>query len=370
MKALKLVVLTCFSAIWLLGISNYDVFFPTLFEKGILIDSYRYGDFYNLTHLSQFKEEMVKCPTEPPVEKETSKPIHLYAIGDSFLEPQRIDSADFLADKFKYFHWDHKLYHKLDTNAINVILLESIERHFRQHIDATQYVESFIPHDSTYVENTARERRGMARLDELLNSERIEGQLGMLFNSNPLGMKFKQFRSDFNYNVFDRTESSVTISDDKKHIVYYLDTDSLNFPHTSGFAQIRESKIDSIVDGVNKLRAELIEQGFDHVLFSIIPNKSTIVMPEYGTYNHLIERLQSHPKLKTPFVSVIDEYRAMGEKAYLKSDSHWTCDARLVWLRKMNLMLNKITSGDFSEKQIIEECQVPTSKKSLINAAI
>lgn len=362
MKALKLTVLAVFTIIWGLGLSSYDKVYPHLYRWGIIDDEYRYGDLFNLSHLPQFKEEMVKCENGLTVPKQSSRPLHLYVLGDSFLEPQRIDSSDFIADRYHFIKWDNYQHFRLDTSATNIVLIESVERHFRQHFE-TPPSFYFVP-DTAGFEEKWREKRWMARLDNFMESGRAEGQLGLLLTGNSPGLKFKELRSRLNFQVFGRSESGVTVSDNGKHIVYYLDTDTLNFPHTSGFSEISGARIDSVVNSLNKTRSELLSMGFDHLLFSVIPNKSTIVMPDYGRYNRLIERVQSHPALEVPYVSVIDEYRALGAGAYLHSDSHWTCDGRTVWLRKVNQELNRLHT--ISSGPLPAECFTPGSTGKLI----
>ncbi len=368
-KAFKITALVLFSAIWALGFADYDTVYPYFYRWGIITDEYRYGDFFNLSHLPEFKEEMVKCRSELTISKQSPRPVHLYVLGDSFLEPQRVDSSDFIADKYYFFKWENYMHFKLDTSAINVVLIESIERHFRQHFE-TPPVGRFKPDTANFVEKWTMPRTRMGKIDNFVSAERVGGQIGLLLTGNSYGLKFKELKSSLNYHVFDRSESGVTISEDGRNIVYYLDTDTLNFPHTSGFSRISEARIDSVVNSLNATRQELLAMGFDHFIFSVIPNKSTIVMPEYGVYNRLIERVQSHPGLKVPYVSVIDEYRALGRNAFLHSDSHWTCDGRLVWLRKFNEGLNQVTTDTSANSGGAADCLGPASMKSLVRQSL
>src|SRR5690554_1929986 len=365
MKMLRIAVLIVFGGIWLLGVSDYEKVFPYLYRWGLIEDEYRYGDLFNLSKLPQFKEEMVKCTTPFPLEKKSDCPLHLYALGDSFLEPQRIDSSDFIADAFHFVKWDNYLHFNLDTSALNVVLIESIERHLRQHFE-TPVDHYFVPDSVTYVRKW-KDMRWMSRLDDFFRSSRAEDQLSLIISSNRLGIAFKELKSSLNFNLFDRTESGVTVSDDKKHIVYYLDTDTLNYPITSGFAKISDSRIDSVVNAINQTATQLKAMGFDHLIISIIPNKSTILMPDYGTYNHLVERIQSHPDLSTPFVSIINEYRALGEKSFLHSDSHWTCEGRAIWVKKTNELLQHLLDDP---ENLPPDCMAPGSTRNLLKASM
>ena len=341
-KAFGLTIIVAFSTIWYLGFTDYSSVYPYLYRWGIIEDEYRYGDLFNLSHLPDFKEEMAKCESKPATSKQTSRPIHLYTLGDSFLEPQRVDSSDLIADQYHFMKWGGSMHFQLDTSAVNIVLIESVERHFREHFSVSP-VHYFIADSADFVEKW--ERKGwMAEIDNFFSSDRVGDQISLLLTGNSIGLKFKELKSSFNYHVFNRHESGVTISDDGRDIVYYLDTDTLNFPQRAGFSNITESKIDSLVNTLNQTKEALLRMGFDHFIFSIIPNKSTIVMPDYGIYNRLIERIESHQDLEVPYVSTIEEFRAMGKNAFLHSDSHWTCDGRLIWLKKANEALNLVTT--------------------------
>ncbi|GAA4441326.1 hypothetical protein GCM10023091_26430 [Ravibacter arvi] len=363
MKALKIATLVFFSALWVLGLANYDRVYPYLYRSGLIEDEYRYGDLFRLSYLPQFKEVLTTCQEPLTLRKTSSRPLHLYVLGDSFLEPQRIDSSDFVADQYHFIKWDNFQHVRLDTAATNVVLIESVERHLRQHFDGNP-ASYFIADTANFPEKWS-EKKWMSRIDNFFKSDRTESQLGLLLTSNRLGVWCKELKSAFNFRVFNRTESGVTVSNDKKHLVYYLDTDTLNYPYTSGFSHLTEARVDSVVQGVNKTQEELLAMGFDHFVLSVIPNKSTIVMPDYGPYNHLIERVQQHPGLKAPLISVLDEYRKLGAAAYLVSDSHWTCEARSVWVQKINRHLLGLSSTVPARS-----CMTPGSRNQLIRKTL
>jgi len=361
MRILRITLLLTFSVVWLLSVSSYEKVFPYLYRWGIIEDEYKYGDLFNLSKLPQFKDEMVKCTTPFPLESKSDRPLHLYVLGDSFLEPQRIDSSDFIADRYLYMKWDNFMHVRLDTSATNIVLIESVERHIRQHFE-TPVDHYFVPDTASFVRKW-QDPRWMSRLDYFFRASRAEDQLSLILTSNRLGIAFKQLKSYLNLKLFNRTETGVTVSKDHQHIVYYLDTDTLNYPHTSGFSPITDNRIDSVVTAINETAERLKAMGFDHMVLSLIPNKSSIVIPDYATYNHLIERIQAHPDLGVPFVNIMNEYRAMGVKAYLHSDSHWTCEARTVWVKKTNdLLQNLMTDPD----NLPADCMAPGSTRNLL----
>ncbi len=371
MKALKYVVLALFSLIWVIALSYYPVIFPKLYRIGLLKDEYRFGDFYRLAYLPQFKELLPACTSlKPPA---YARPVHLYVLGDSFTEKQRIDSNDFAAEAYHHLKWDNFLHFKLDTAAVNIVLMESVERHFRQHFEIPPS-SFFIPDTATYIrKNPAYALNTMKQIDHFFEASRAEGQIELLLFSNPLSLWIKELKASFTYRWFNRFSEQIMLSEDGTTIVYYLDTDTLNFPHTAGFSRISEARIDSVVNSVNATAAALKQRGFDQVILSVIPNKSTIIIPEYGTYNRLIERVQENPRLEVPYLSVIDEYRQLGRDAYLHSDSHWSCAGRKVWLDKTNQLIRELVSDTtgLSHGQAVlnSSCLTPGSIRSLLSGA-
>ena len=74
-------------------------------------------------------------PPAPPANRDTDTArTHLYVIGDSFSEEQRLSQDDFRVSQYRRAKWDTPpLRVQLDPAKRNVLLIESIERHFRGH---------------------------------------------------------------------------------------------------------------------------------------------------------------------------------------------------------------------------------------------
>ncbi|WP_159466826.1 hypothetical protein [Dyadobacter sp. 3J3] len=337
MKYLKYIFLILFSFVWLVGLS--PALKTKLDESNLTKDSYRFGDLYRLSNLPQFKDPVKKCPKQIFVEKNKgSKKIHLYIIGDSFTEKERIEKEDFAVDQYQYVHWDNILHLKTDTSAVNILLLESVERHFREKMISP--IHNLIADSKTYV-SKGPEASFMNKLDLAFSSDGTEGRLDAVFFQNDILLKLKEMKAAFTYHLFHRADKKVTLVNNDKSLVYYLDTDTPAI--TSSFTDLEDSEVDSIVNNISKSKELAQKLGFDHVILSVIPNKVSVLMPEYGNYNHLISRVYSNPKLDIPYVDVLADFRKMKEKAYLRGDSHWTCQAQDIWLHKTNTLIKKIT---------------------------
>jgi hypothetical protein len=337
MKYLKYIFLIIFSLVWLVGLS------PSLSAKigewKLIKDSYRFGDLYRLSNLPQFKDPSKQCPKQIFVEKiPGKKKIHLYIVGDSFTEKERVGKEDFAVDEYQYVHWDNILHLKTDTSEINILLMECVERHFREKM--TSPIHNLIPDSATFVLK-GPEPSFMHKLDKVFASDGTEGRLDAAFFQNDMLLKLKEMKAAFTYHFFHRVNKEVTLVNNDKNLVYYLDTDTPKI--TSSFTDLREGELDTMMTNLAQSNTLARQLGFDHVILSVIPNKVSVLMPEYGRYNNLISRVYNHPKMTLPYIDVLSDFRKMKDKAYLKGDSHWTCQAQDVWLHKANRLILEVS---------------------------
>lgn len=338
MKYLKYAVLLIFTLIWIIALS------PELSRKMTIRDSYRYGDLYRLSNLSKFRDPHKKCDEyQVPARPASKKKVHLYILGDSFTEAQRLGKKDFAVDEYTYVHWSRVLHVKLDTAQTNIFLIEVVERNFREKFYRTP-IQNIVPDTATFIDSTYHQRF-MDKLDNAFASNQTRDRLDEILFQNDFMIGIKQLKADFNLHWFDRTVQEVTRVNGGENIVYYQDTDTDTTKTTSSFATVGDQEIDSLVTHLNQSKLLADKIGFDAVLLSVIPNKVSVLMPEYGNYNNLINRIQNHPKLAIPFVDIYADFRKMKDEAYLKGDSHWTCAGQYHWLDKVNERINLLTSN-------------------------
>lgn len=334
MKIVRALVLLAVGMVWVAGCSTTVT--NELYRLRVLPDDYRYGDLYRLSNLAKFKDLKVECPPTPVSKLHSAKKVALYIIGDSFTEPQRVDSSDFSADHFQYAHWGTLLHLRLDTSYTNIVLLQSVERTVREHFVSP--ISNIIPDTTTFV-SLPPEGRFVHRLDQIFASAPTEDRLNtLLFQFDPM-LKLKELKSWLNHHFFSRNDPKVAVSADGKTIAYHVDTDTTLI--YSSFVFTADSEIDTLVSVIQDDEKILKNLGFDHVWLSIIPNKASVLMPEYGTYNRLIERIYQHPALPIPTINVLHDFRAM-QNPYLKGDSHWSCAGQALWLAKVNRRLSEV----------------------------
>ncbi len=317
------------SGCWFLGCN--PTVLPASYQAVWFPDSYRYGDLYQMAFLKDFKELTLPC-SKKYTAPNAKKPIHLYIIGDSFTEQGRISNDDFVSQKLTRVHWAEKQQIQLDTTKHNVLILETVERHFREKfVDSVRNFEivSQIPKIATH--------------EPKAWYKDIETKLEATLFSSDFFLMFKEWKAALTLRWFGRMHEQVSIAPDNKNLLFNWDTDSTLL--TSSFHLVPDSELTQSIKGVNKTRQYYLKAGFDEVYLAIIPNKTSIVAPQVGNYNHLIERVQQHSQLQTPVVDCWRVFRQANGPVYLKSDTHWNCTGQTLWLEKVNEALCKIPTN-------------------------
>jgi hypothetical protein len=324
MHFLRYIILALALTLWAGGLST--TVSRWLYRTGVIADDYRYGDLYRLSALHQFKLAQPVC--SPSNRTSDSASTHLYLIGDSFSEPQRLSKSDFRVSYFRRVGWDNQQRIELDSTKRNILLIESVERHFREHFGRAS--QEFIVE-----QDTARHPTPNLTLFQQLSLEihwtDVEERLESALFSQNWAFWFKELKASLTLNWFDRANASVSLSKNHQHLFLNSDTNPKK-PLNSSFVAVTDAEITALVDSVNSVASRYRQLGFDAVYLSIIPNKATILEKERDDYNHLIERVQNNPRLVVP---TIDGYRAFEQSPaspYLKSDTHWNCEGRAAWL--------------------------------------
>ncbi len=327
---MKYFFLILFSLLWFLGFSGSISKF--LFANGITKDDYRYGDLYRMSNLAQFKATPEPCPVpQNPAFGNTS----LMIMGDSFTEKERIEKNHFkgLSNYNRFFITD-TIKVKLDTSQRNVLIIETVERHFRERFRKT-FTNLEVLENQPVLKKTIEKnfKNRLINYEVPYNAERHES---ILFSSD-FFLTFKEWKAWLNWKLFNRIDEKVMLSKDKKHLLYHLDAQPSGI--NSCFDKISEEEINLIVDNLNKTYQYYKKAGFDEIYLSIIPNKTSILGTDLGEYNHLIQRIQRDSELKIPFFDIYTPYHNSKKLLYEKGDSHWNCEGKQIWLDLVNSKL-------------------------------
>ncbi len=304
-----------------------------LYSIGVIADDYRFGDLYRLSALPQFKEEQPVC--SPSNRSSDTASTHLYLIGDSFSEPQRLSRDDFRVSHFQRVAWDFQQRVQFDPTKRNVLLLESVERHVREHF--ARPVNEFVVDPDTNRSPTVRQPLRQRISNEFHRSDMEERLESALF-SRDWAFWFKELKASLTLAWFNRENASVSLSKDHQHVFLRTDTDTTKTLNSS-FTHLTDTDVNVLVDSINAVANRYQRLGFDAVYLSLIPNKASVLEPNRATYNHLIERVQAHRNLRVPTIDIYNAYTNSPQSSYLKSDTHWSCEGRALWL---NLVREKV----------------------------
>lgn len=329
-KIFRYSALLIFGLLWYLGFSESTA--KWLFEHHYISDDYRYGDLYRLSNLSAFRVPVEKCPT--PVASASTN-TNLYLIGDSFTEKERLEKNHFkgLASFHRYFIAD-TTYINLDSTKKNILIIETVERHARERF-ANVYSNLRIGENlgKISLQNKENSVKKAISISIPYSTQRHEG---ILFSSD-FFLTIKELKAWFNWKVLGRIDEKVRLSKDGKHILYYLDAQPRGI--NSCFDKVEDTEINKIVDNLNQTYEYYKKMGFDEVYLTIAPNKTSILASDLGKYNHLIERIQQHPKLQMPYFDVYTPFKNSKKMLYDIGDTHWNCEGKQIWLDMVNAQL-------------------------------
>lgn len=335
-------------------------------EKGLFPDDYRYGDLYRLSYLKKFKGNLEK-PVERKFKnhKEVNSNTNLYILGDSFTIEERINKNDFNVNQYKQVHWINNENIRLDKTKKNILLIETIERYFGERFSESVHnielernevkpinpspirkmkyigkIVNFLTTNFASEFQIIKNKISYFRNSQFPTSSNIEKRLEIILFSYDFILPIRELKASLNYEFFGRVEKQVLISKNLKHQFFYQEADSTN--KYSSFYPVSQLDIDTYIGYLNETKKYYQQLGFSEVYLSIIPNRVSLLAPESGTYNHLIERIQNSPNLKMKNLDIFHIYQKNPEMYFSKSDTHWTPEGRNEWLKMVNSELEKL----------------------------
>jgi hypothetical protein len=336
-KVFKYIVL--FVAIFYWSISHFKSLYNWAGKSGIFPDDYRYGDLYRLSFLPQFKEKAPECA--PYTKGNTKKNVNLYLIGDSFTDQYKLNGNDFISKTYQRTPWESTLKVNLEKTSKNILIIESVERSAKMHfVSLANNFRIENQKESDKIENESiwiKAKNTVSLFSS--NTKATEERLWHTLFNYDFFLIFKEIKARLDLKLFDRKSSNYVLSEDKSNIFYFEEADP-STPH-SAFYKVSDKEIEEFVNNMNSDAEHYKKMGFDEVYFSIIPNKVTVLAPEMGTYNHVLERIQNHKKLNVKLIDVSNDFQKEPSKIFLKSDTHWSCFGRDLWLKKVNDILQK-----------------------------
>ncbi len=334
LKYLKYFLLTIGLFYW--GISHFETLYSWAGKNKIFPDDYRFGDLYRLSYLPQFKEKAVNCTDTVILEKPKNK-VHLYLLGDSFAEDSKINTKNFAANKYQFIHWDRPEVVQLDISAKNILILESVERSAKLHfVDRS---DEIIIKSGVKVESQNPKSTILDLLENIINTfsnntKNTEERLWHTALNYDFILYFKEIKANIDESLFERKSVNFNLSANKKDIFYFEEAEP-TCPN-SAFYKVTDSEIQGFVNYINLDYDYYKKMGFDQVFLSIVPNKVTLLAPEMGEYNHVLERIQNHPNLNVKCIDVYQAFKKQPNSLFVKSDTHWNCYGSSLWQSIVN----------------------------------
>ena len=314
-------------------------------------DMYQFGDLYRFSFLADYKD--TTRHSQPPPPKKKSGSLDVFMMGDSFGGPFSIANFPSVRN-YSFANWNHveqsDIHLKLDSNAYNVLILETAEKHIltrfldgvnRKFYVPVQSLEN--PSDTVGFEYRPKKESLVEKIEKYTSRPAVTNQnISILFFSNPLVLGIKETKAAFNLKVFGKMAEEVEIHPTKNLLVQTMTTDT-KYLYMSAFRKHPDSDLDKVENHLNRLNDYYRSKGFDTVLLACVPNPITIIDPFYKdrTYNQVLPRLEERVK-KMGVVSVYSLFKNYPDFLYRRGDTHWNEKGEYLWQTRMNERLDSL----------------------------
>ncbi len=349
-KVFAYLILIIFTAVFFISASNSVMIklapFRYDWESPLGADNYINGDLYGFSYLPMFAVRKPKVIL-PPLLSQERKHIDFFCVCDSYIWSFKLrDSALYGVNKYYQVRWAHEgaLVQNIDTTKTNVLLIEITERLVLKYLTDTSEIYSKL-----IIENFPHERGVikpnetlLERVDRILANPLLERNLEFNLYDYRIFTPLKELKAQINYTLFERVNSDVVVSSDKKYLFYAPTVDTSS--DISSFRYVSDEKILYTVNSLNTILDYYLKCGFDYVYLSIIPNPVSILDSKRMNYNNLITRIQNHPKLNIKYIDAYHLLTQEPQKVYEKSDSHWNGYGLNLWLNELNILLKSISN--------------------------
>ncbi|MES2796848.1 MAG: hypothetical protein V4683_12830 [Bacteroidota bacterium] len=328
-------------ALFYWSISHFETLYSWAGKNRIYPDDYRYGDLYRLSFLPEFKEKKEVC--EDKIDQSTIKnKVHLYLLGDSFTDESNLNVNNFEVEQYNYIHWDRPQTVELDNHAKNILILQSVERSLKLH-----FVKQSDELEIKSKANSIKQNTHKSILEYAenwvntfsKNTKNTEERIWHTLLNYDFVLFFKELKASFDLKLFDRKSTNYNLSADKKQIFYFEEAD-INCPN-SAFYKVSDTEIKAFVDIINNDLEHYKNMGFEEVYLALIPNKVSILDPTLGKYNHVLERVQTHPDLKIKVIDIYTQFKKETRPLFSKSDTHWNCYGSSIWQAEVNAEIQR-----------------------------
>ncbi|MBK0378199.1 hypothetical protein [Mucilaginibacter segetis] len=324
--------------------SDKSSIYEFLFIKS---DRWEYGDLYGVSFLSQYK---IKLQPFTTYKQNKHKPVTnriLYIIGDSFLADKSLagafkafDNVVFLDRRFPFGPI------VLDSTKQNYLIMEFAERNLNGYdlkktgetIWKKKEIQAGLNFNSKFTTSKSQKDRPsvFTRLGNIIFNKDLNRNLELLLFDNKVTTPFKEAKASLNYNLLGRVSKEVTVSTDRKRLLFNITVDTSNLE--SGFRPISDKEKDSIADHLNTAKNYYRSIGFKNVFLSVVPNAASIYDENRMPYNHLQQRIEK--TVHFPFIPLYNTFKKSPHNLFSLSDSHWNPLGFNTWVKQADSTLN------------------------------
>lgn len=312
----------------------WPTFYKFCFKNEIFSDQYRFGDLYKAANLADFKskESDFFCLEMRNLNTSELQNYAITVIGDSFMDSVKfMNQQCWNGAKYQFIHWNEvqKTNIKPISTIKNILIIEIVERNLRNQ--SQYFTEIFeennfnkgVENDNSSTWNQFWEINHTSKADILLEQQ---------FFGYSFFQKLKQKKAYFNWKVFEQVDDFAQFTPDKKALVYYKEMDKNS--NESCLNPISEKEFDQLENAFDHIKNEAKSKGFDQVIFSVIPNKSTVYIEKDRT-NGLLQKLGDSRRISDNYLNIYSDFYQKGNIYYQLGDTHWSCAGRDLWLTKI-----------------------------------
>ena len=315
-------------------------------------DKYVYGDLYGLTYLSKFKhvKDTNFVPLPASDQKVYSKSANLVILGDSYLYSFfKQDPRYYVGiNQVQFIRWSFANPAEIrpTKNKKNILLIESVERNMAGlfHLNSVKARLNGLDALSPALNLRQRITFFVSEINkgfkENFYHKTQEANIEFAWFNFGFWEPLKELKADFNLNFFERIDQEVSISKDQRFL--YLD-ETVNLTNAgSSFSKISEAQLKAQVKELNAIQEFYMANGFDEVIFSIIPNPVSVLKTENRPINHIVQRIARHPDFKGKLIDPTEGLSKNAASNFFTSDSHWNQKGAKIWLDQLNMELKNV----------------------------
>jgi hypothetical protein len=306
------------------------------------IDLYRLGDLYRHSYLSEYRDTTEVYP-HSPVKSESNT--HLYVLGDSFTGS--FSKEHYTGVKqYSFANWnqfaDHSITIKTDSSVSNILLVACSEKNIRLRFAKNQmgiYLAKSSPKGKPGFQISEHPSTSAEQIKKYLGRPEVSDQnIQAVLLSNEFALRIKEFKAQFNYEVFGKIASEVEEYKPKNMLFQRLTTDP-KYLYMSSFRPLETSEEDDLINSMKRMVNHYKRAGIDSVVLAFIPNPVSVIVPNYKgqQYNQLIPKLENRiNETGAACISIFNEFSAGREMFYRRGDTHWNVRGAVLWLDKVN----------------------------------